>query len=205
MIIRCHPVNPEKRVVKQIVDGLSDGKIYIVPTDTVYAFICSMDFPASISELYKLKSIPDKQPLSLLVSDVAMASKYARSIPTYAFRFMKSHTPGPYTFILKANREMNRKGTGKRQEVGIRIVNHPLHIALMEELNSPLIATSITDDDEFMTDPENLDSQYGHKIEAIIDGGIRNHEFSSVLDCTEEVCQVIRQGIGNLDDLIIES
>lgn len=204
MIIRCHPVTPEKRVVQQIAAGLSHGKIFIVPTDTVYAFICSMDFPASITQLYKLKNIPDKQPLSLLVSDVAMASKYARSIPTYAFRFMKSHTPGPYTFILKANREMNRKGTGKRQEVGIRIVNHPLHQALMEELNSPLIATSITEEDEYMTDPENLDAIYGHRIEAVVDGGIRNHEYSTVLDCTEENCEIIREGIGSLDDLIIK-
>ncbi|MBI40662.1 MAG: threonylcarbamoyl-AMP synthase [Leptospiraceae bacterium] len=201
MILPCHPENPEKRTIQRIVDGLEREEIFIVPTDTVYAFICSLDSPRSIAELYKLKDIPETQPLSLLCKDVAMASHYARSIPNYAFRFIKAHAPGPYTFILSANREMDRRGTGKRKEVGIRIVDHPLHRGIMERIDTPLVSTSIVRPDEFSTDAEYLDEQFGHRISAVVDGGSRHHNLSTILDCTGKTFVLVRQGVGNIDEL----
>ncbi|MCB1138806.1 MAG: threonylcarbamoyl-AMP synthase [Leptospiraceae bacterium] len=201
MILPCHPDNPEKRTIQRIVDGLQREEIFIVPTDTVYAFICSIDSPRSIAELYRLKEIPESQPLSLLCRDVAMASHYAKTIPNYAFRFIKAHTPGPYTFILGANREMDRRGTGKRKEVGIRIVDHPLHRAIMELVDSPLVSTSIINPDEFATDAEYLDQHFGHRIAAVVEGGSRHHDLSTILDCTGKSFVLARQGVGNIDEL----
>lgn len=203
MILPCHPENPEKRTIQRIVDGLSREEVFIVPTDTVYAFICSLDSPRSISELYRLKDISENQPLSLLCKDVAMASHYARTIPNYAFRFIKSHTPGPYTFILSANREMDRRGTGKRKEVGIRIVDHPLHRAIMEMVDTPLVSTSIICPDEFATDADYLEEQFGHRIAAVVEGGKRHHNFSTILDCTGNHFVLVRQGVGDIEELEI--
>ena len=198
-----HPVTPEKRYLSMIQDELNRGRVLILPTDTVYAFACSSEHPRAINELYKLKDLPETQPLSLLCRDVAMASEYARAIPNQVFRFMKAHTPGPYTFILPANRKVDRRGQSKKKTVGIRIVDHPLHIALMEALDTPLVSTSLTIEDEYYTDSVELERLYGKRVAAIIDGGMRYHEYSSVIDCADGL-KLVRRGIGNVDELPID-
>ncbi len=203
-IWHVHPVTPEKRYLQMIQNELDHGSVLILPTDTVYAFVCSLKSPRSINELYRLKDLPESQPLSLLCRDVAMASEYARAIPNPIFRFMKAHLPGPYTFILPANRKMDRRGQGKKKTVGIRIVNHPLHLALMEELDTPLVSTSITLTDEYYTDPQELERLYGSRVAVIVDGGMRYHEYSTVVDCSEEQIRLIRQGAGPIDDLPLD-
>jgi tRNA threonylcarbamoyl adenosine modification protein (Sua5/YciO/YrdC/YwlC family) len=201
MLIQTHPTNPEPRIVQQIQNGLARGGLYILPTDTAYALVASLDSPRAINEIYRLKNLPDKRPLSLLCQDVAMASHYAVNIPNPIFRFMKANTPGPFTFILKANRHVDRRGLGKKKEVGVRIVNHPLHIALMERLDIPLISSSLTTDDEYVTDPEELDELYGKAVEAVIDGGVRPKEVSTIIDCTEDPPHLARQGEGDISGL----
>lgn len=201
MLLRVHPTTPEPRLVQQIETGLSRGGLYILPTDTAYALVASLDSPRAINEIYRLKSLPEKRALSLLVRDVAMASHYAMNIPNHVFRFMKAHTPGPYTFILRANRHVDRRGIGKKKEVGVRLVNHPLHLALMERLDIPLISSSLTTDDEYVTDPEDLEQIYGNAVEAVIDGGVRPKEVSTIIDCTEDPPHLVRQGEGDVTDL----
>lgn len=204
MIWKIHQKNPEKRIVSKIIESLKRGEIFILPTDTVYAICCLLDAPKSIGELYKIKNLSDSHHLSLLCRDHAMASQYAKNISDSVFRFMKSRTPGPYTYIFQANRMMQRKGTGKKKTVGIRIVDDPLHFMLMQELDIPIIATSITVEDEYVTDPEILDQMYGRSVCAVVDGGIRDHKFSTILDCTEGYFQLIRKGIGEIDGLDLE-
>jgi tRNA threonylcarbamoyl adenosine modification protein (Sua5/YciO/YrdC/YwlC family) len=206
MIINIHPDNPQKRTLDQIAEGLRKGGVYIIATDTVYALVCSSEEPRAISEIYRIKRMDEDHPLSLICSDVAMASKYTQGIPDTVFRFMKSATPGPYTFIFKANRQMDKRGTGKKKEVGIRIVNSPLIRELLERMDSPLAATSVTSGDEYYTDPEDLDAVYGKMVQAVIDGGIRPHEYSTILDCTDESVRLVRQGAGStekIDDILI--
>lgn len=203
-IWHVHPVTPEKRYLKMIQDELGRGRVLILPTDTVYAFVCSIEHPRAINELYKLKNLPESRPLSLLCRDVAMASEYARGIPNQIFRFMKAHTPGPYTFILPANRNVDRRGQSKKKTVGVRIVNHPLHLALMEELDTPLVSTSLTIQDEYYTDPQELERLFGSRVAAVVDGGMRYHEYSTVIDCAEEGVKLIRRGIGDLEDLTVD-
>lgn len=201
MIVQCHPQNPEKRIVQKIIDGLVDGQVFIVPTDTVYAFICHIEQPRAISSLYKIKSMSEKQPLSLLCRDISMAGLYTRNISDYVFQFMKKNTPGPYTFILPASKEMDRRGMGRRKEVGIRIVDHPLHQALMQKLDLPLVSSSVRELEAFVTSPETLDSNYGHQVEAIIDGGARNNEYTTILDAQTSQFKLIRQGIGDISEI----
>ncbi|MCR9143149.1 MAG: L-threonylcarbamoyladenylate synthase [bacterium] len=201
MLISIHPTTPEPRIVQQICDGLSRGGLYILPTDTAYAFVAALDSPRAINEIYRLKNLPEKRALSILCKDVAMASHYAVNIPNPIFRFMKTETPGPYTFILKANRNVDRRGLGRKKEVGVRIVNHPLHRALMERLDTPLISSSLTTDDEYVTDPEELAELYGKAVEAVIDGGVRPKEVSTIIDCTEDPPRLTRQGEGDVSGL----
>lgn len=201
MLIEIHPETPQKRTVEQIAEGLKRGKVYILPTDTVYALVCLVDQPRSILELYKLKGLDEGKHLSLLCRDVAMASGYATGIPGNVFRFMKNQTPGPYTFILKANRYMDKRGTGKKKTVGIRIVDHPLHRALMEILELPLASTSLTMSEEYYTDPEDLERIYGKRVEGVVNGGIRPHEYSTILDCTDGDFHLLRRGIGSIESI----
>jgi len=201
MLIPVHPINPEKRIVQQLKELLEKGKVLIVPTDTVYALVCLVNQPKAITELYKIKNLSEKQSLSLLCRDVAMASQYAKNISTAVFRFMKTVTPGPYTFIFDANRSVDRRGTGNKKNVGIRIVADPLIQALLEVLDIPLISTSITVTDEFRTDPAVLDRLYGSRVAAVIDAGIREHEFSTILDCSDGTFVLLRQGKGEIFDI----
>ncbi|MDH5655145.1 MAG: L-threonylcarbamoyladenylate synthase [Spirochaetia bacterium] len=204
MIWKIHPDNPEKRIVQKIVKALNDGEIFILPTDTVYALVCSMDAPRAIAEIYKIKDMPESHHLSILCRDVAKASQYAKSISDPVFRFMKHHTPGPYTFIFSANRNMNRRGTGKRKTVGIRIVDHELIKILLEEFDRPLVASSLTVKDEYFTDPDELDRIYGHRVHAVVSGKIREHNFSTILDCSGDGITLIRQGRGDTAGLDLE-
>lgn len=201
MILKIHEQTPQKRIVGIVQEGLEKGKVFILPTDTVYALVCSLDHPRAINELYKIKNMSEHHHLSLICKDVAMASNYAMDISDSAFRFIKHSTPGPYTFIFKANRNMDRRGTGKRKQVGIRIVDHPLHRMLMEQLDTPLVSTSLTIKDEFHTDPEELERVYGKKVEAVVDGGVRTHQYSTILDCSDGDFHLIRRGIGSIEGL----
>ncbi|MCB1326632.1 MAG: threonylcarbamoyl-AMP synthase [Spirochaetales bacterium] len=201
MIWPIHPQTPEKRRVTQILDELRKGGVLIVPTDTAYAFVCLLDAPRAINDLYRIKAMDERQHLSLLCRDVAMANHYAKNITNVLFRFMKAHTPGPYTFILNANRNVDRRGTGKRKEVGIRIVNHALHIALMEQLDMPLVSTSITTPGDYFTDPADLEQEFGSQVVAVVDGGPRANEYSTVLDCTGDRIRLVRQGLGDVSEL----
>ncbi len=203
MIIKIHPVNPEKRIVKKISEDLKKGKIFILPTDTVYSLVCAIDQPKAIYQLYKIKGLDEKHYLSLLCKDISMVGIYTKNIPDSIFKLMKQYTPGPYTFILLASKEVDRRGVGKRKEVGIRIVNHPLHKMLFQigELDKPLISTSIRDMDDFITHPENLHKLYGHQVEAVIDDGPKKNLYSTIIDCTGDEIKIIREGKGALPEL----
>lgn len=198
MIIHIHHKDPQPRAVSQLLEILNKGGVVIVPTDTVYAFACRQDHPRAINRLFDLKEISTNKHLSLLCKDLAMVSHYAKNISNPVFRFMKAQLPGPYTFIFNANRNVDKRGMGKQREIGVRIIDHPLHRLLMEQLDIPLVATSITLDGDYTTDPEELDRIYGHNVEAVVDDGPRYHEFSTILDCKSmtEVVRIVRMGKG---------
>lgn len=199
MIIYLHPKNPEVRKLKQISEDLKEGAVYIFPTDTVYAMVACAESKEGTEKLYKLKELPKNKPLSLLCKDISMASQFIEYLPNHAYRLMKKITPGPYTFILRANKKLPKPCIvhHKDKHIGIRIPNHNYLQGLLEIHGSPLTSTSVFTNDEYITNIEDLENLYGHLVNGIVDGGITQVEMSTIIDCTGESIHIIRAGKGS--------
>ncbi|TGK28022.1 threonylcarbamoyl-AMP synthase [Leptospira gomenensis] len=198
MIVSLHPINPEKRKLQQISDRLLEGKVYIFPTDTVYALVADSQSKAGVERLYELKNIPKNQPLSLVCPNISVASNYMESLPNEAFRLMKRITPGPFTFIAKANKHLPRVSFSnqKEKQIGIRIPDSVYLQELMKLHPNPLTTTSVFAGDEFIIEVDSLEEIYGSRVEGIVDGGIVEVELSTILDVTGDEIVVVREGKG---------
>lgn len=205
MLLEIHPKNPEPRKIKQVVDLLNKGEVIVCPTDTVYAFVCSAHQARAIEAVAKLKgNKPNKVDLSLICKDLSQLSAYARAISTPAFRTMKAALPGPYTFIVTANNEIPKLFKNNKHTVGIRVPDHPVPLAIVEELGHALVVTSVHDPDkvlDYTTDPERIHEHWGHQLGAVIDSGMGTLEASTVVDLTDNTPVVVREGKGPVDIL----
>ncbi len=198
MIDYLHTQNPEVRKLKQISERLKDGELFIFPTDTVYAIIADANSKIGVESLYKLKKLPKEKPLSLLCRDISMASQMIEYLPNPTYRLMKKITPGPFTFILKASKNLPKPSFAhhKDRHIGIRFPGHNYLQSLLEIHDSPITSASASTNDEFIIDIDDLENIYGNKVSSIIDGGIVKVEVSTILDCTEDKIKVIREGLG---------
>ena len=198
MILYLHPDNPEVRKLKQISDRLKDGAIYIFPTDTVYAIIADANSKTAVEKIYSIKKLPKDKPLSLLCKDISMASHFIEYLPNSAYRFMKRVTPGPFTFVLKANKNLPKPSIAhhKDKQIGIRIPDHIYLQELLKIHDSPLTSTSAFSDDEFIIDIDDLESIYGNLVDGIIDGGIVKIELSTMIQIHDDSLELIRAGKG---------
>jgi tRNA threonylcarbamoyl adenosine modification protein (Sua5/YciO/YrdC/YwlC family) len=205
MLLSIHPIDPEPRKIKQVVDLLNQGGVIVCPTDTVYAFVCSAEQPRAIEAVAKLKgSKPNKVDLSLICADISQLSTYARAVSTPAFRTMKKALPGPYTFIVQASGEIPRIFKNNKRTVGIRVPDHPVPQALVAALGHALVCTSVHDPDhvvDYTNDPERIDEHLGHAVALVIDSGVGGLEASTVIDLTDNTPVVLRAGKGPIDDL----
>jgi tRNA threonylcarbamoyl adenosine modification protein (Sua5/YciO/YrdC/YwlC family) len=198
MIIRIHPENPQGRLIKQIADCLRNGGVIIYPTDTVYGLGCDIFQPKAVERICRIKGIdPEKANLSFVCSDLSDLSKYARSISTPQYRFIKQHIPGPFTFILPASKEVPKILKSKKDTIGLRVPDHNITHAIAAELGHPLLSSSLPGEmvEEF-TDPELILKKFEKLVDLIVDGGIGGTEYSTVIDMTDDVPVVIRQGLG---------
>lgn len=204
MIIYLHPENPEKRRLTQISQDLKKGGVYIFPTDTVYAIIACANSREGTEKLYTLKDLPKNKPLSLLCRDISMASQFIEYLPNPAYRLMKKITPGPYTFILKANKLLPKPCVSHHRDkhIGIRFPNHIYLQELLAIHDSPLTSTSVFSNDIFVTDIDDLEDLYGHRVQGIVDGGIVQVDMSTILDFTSDDLVVVREGKGYDPSLI---
>lgn len=198
MIEYLHPQNPEIRKLKQISERLKEGEIFIFPSDTVYAIIADANSKSGVESLYNLKKLPKDKPLSLLCKDISMASHMIEYLPNPTYRLMKKITPGPFTFILKASKNLPKPSFAhhKDRHIGIRFPGHLYLQKLLEIHDSPITAAAASTNDEFIIDIDDLESIYGKSVASIIDGGIVKVEVSTILDCTEDKIKVIREGLG---------
>jgi len=198
MIIRIHPVNPQERLIKQVAECLLDGGVIIYPTDTVYGFGCDIFQPKAIERICRIKGIePAKANLSFVCSDLSDLSKYARAISTPQYRFIKTHIPGPFTFILSASKEVPKILKSKKETIGLRVPNHKITHAIAEKLGHPILSSSLPGEMlEEYTDPEQIYEKFEKLVDIVIDAGIGGMEYSTVIDLTEDEPVVIRQGIG---------
>jgi tRNA threonylcarbamoyl adenosine modification protein (Sua5/YciO/YrdC/YwlC family) len=203
MLIRIYNDNPNPKQIRQVVDLLEDGGIIIYPTDTVYAMGCDILKTRSIEKIAKFKGLNPKNPeLSLIFHDMSQLSEYTIIRDNTIFKLLKRNLPGPFTFIVQANNQIPKLFKNKKKTVGIRIPDNNIILELVRELGRPIITTSIHDPDEvieYTTDPELICEKYCDFADAIIDGGYGRNEASTIVDCTGEEIEIIRQGLGVLE------
>jgi tRNA threonylcarbamoyl adenosine modification protein (Sua5/YciO/YrdC/YwlC family) len=202
MLLKIYPENPNPKAIAEVADVLLHGGIVIYPTDSVYGIGCDIRQTKSIERLARLKNLkPEKADFSILCNDLSRLSEYTRPIPNPVFRLMKQNLPGPFTFILPAGGEVPKLLHGKRRTVGIRVPDNPIIMEIIKELGSALINTSVKDDDEvieYTTDPELIHERYGNLVDMVIDGGFGKNIASTVIDCTGDEPEIIRQGLGEV-------
>jgi tRNA threonylcarbamoyl adenosine modification protein (Sua5/YciO/YrdC/YwlC family) len=200
MLLEIHPVDPESRKIKQVVEALKKDGVIIYPTDTVYGIGCDIMSKAAVEKVCRIRKLdPDKAMLSIICNDMSQIAKYTVQIDNALFRLMKQHLPGPYTFILKANNDVPKLFKNRKKTIGIRIPNNPIVKAIVEELGHPILTTSLKSDDEILeyyTDPLDFFDDFDHQVDIIIDGGTCGNTPSTLTDCTKDDPELIRQGAG---------
>ena len=205
MIIKIYPDNPNRHDVSRVVDVLEGGGIIVMPTDTLYAFACSMQFKKSVETIARLKGFSlKKAKYSMLCSDLSNVSGYVRPMSRDTFRLLKECLPGPYTFVMDANNEVPRNYLNPNKTIGVRVPANPISKAIVEMLGCPLIVTSVRTLDnelesEYLTDPELIHEIFGHQVDLVVDGGIGEDVPSTVIDCSGDKVELIRQGKGEID------
>jgi tRNA threonylcarbamoyl adenosine modification protein (Sua5/YciO/YrdC/YwlC family) len=202
-LLKIHPLNPEQRKIRYVVDVLSKGGLIVYPTDTIYGLGCSLMNKKGLSRLCHLLEIkPEKLDLSFICQDISQISEYVRRIDTPVFKVLKKALPGPFTFIFESSHKVPKILDVNKKTVGIRIPDHPVPRLIVEILGSPLITSSIKSDDmirEYTTDPEEMYEDFKHKVDLVIDSGAGGNVPSTVVDCTGPEMETVRQGLGDLE------
>ena len=200
MLIKIYPENPNQKEIDKVVNVLRDGGLVIYPTDTVYAMGCDALNVRAVERICQIKGInPQKSNLSIICYDLSNISAYAK-VSNAAFKLMKKHLPGPFTFILPTSSELP-KIYKNRKEVGIRVPDNNIIRTLVQALGNPILTMSIHDEDElieYSTDPELIHEKYDRQVDIVIDGGYGETEPSTVVDCTADDFTIVRQGKGEL-------
>lgn len=203
MLIRIYNENPNSKKIRQIAGILGEGGIIIYPTDTVYAMGCSLVAKKAVEKIARFKGLnPDNPELSVIFHDMSQLSEYTIIRDNSVFKLLKRNLPGPFTFIVQANSQMPKFFTGKKKTVGIRIPDNNIVLEIVRESGKPLITTSIHDPDEiieYTTDPELIHEKYNDFVDAVVDGGYGNNEASTIVDCTGDEPEILRQGLGILE------
>ena len=203
-IIEIHPVDPQPRQVAKIVETIRDGGLIAYPTDSSYAFGCHIGDKRAMDRIRRIRRTDKNHNFTLVCSDLSEISTYAR-VDNWAYRMLKAMTPGPYTFILPATREVpKRLQHPKRRTIGLRVPDHPLVRAVLEALGEPIMSSTLLlpDDDLPLTDPHEIEERIGHDIDLIIDAGPTGIEPTSVIDLSEGSVKVLRVGRGDVSALV---
>jgi tRNA threonylcarbamoyl adenosine modification protein (Sua5/YciO/YrdC/YwlC family) len=202
MLIRLYEENNDQRKINQIIEVLKNGGIIIYPTDTVYSIGCDIMNQKAVEKVAKIKGIQvEKSRFSFICHDLSHLSDYTKPIPNQIFKLMRRNLPGPFTFILEANNNVPRYFKGKKKTVGIRVPNNTIIREIVRELGNPIFSSSVHDADEILaytTDPELIHEEWENQVDIVIDGGFGGNEVSTIVDCTGEEVEVVREGKGEL-------
>ncbi|HNR15214.1 MAG TPA: L-threonylcarbamoyladenylate synthase [Chitinophagaceae bacterium] len=198
MLLKIHPVNPQPRLIKQIVESLQEGGIIIYPTDTVYGLGCDILQQKAVERICRIKKVdPKKAQLSFVCSDLSHLSDYAKPLSNPVYRLLKDHLPGPYTFILPASKMVPKILQSKKDTIGLRIPANTIAMAIIKELGRPILSASLPGEMvEDYTDPEVMYENFRNEVDYVIDGGIGGMTPSTVVDCTGDEPVLIREGLG---------
>ena len=198
-VVKIYEENPNPIKIRHVVEVLRNKGVIIIPTDTVYAFACDIFNASGIETISKLKNKDNKSNLSFICHQMSLVSEYARMDDT-AFKLMKKNLPGPFTFILQGSNSLP-KLFKNRKNVGIRIPDNNITLEIVRELGHPIMTSSIPMNDrteEYFTDPELIHEMYDNRVDLVIDGGFGGIIHSTVIDCTGEEPELVRQGAGEL-------
>ena len=205
MLIEIHPDNPEPRKITEVVNCLRKGGVIIYPTDTIYSIGCDLRNKKAIENVARLKGVRlRKAQFSLICYDLSSIGDYTKQFDRSVFKAMNKALPGPYTFILNAGNKVPKLFETNKKEVGIRIPDNNIARQVVHELGNPIIATSVHDDDEILeytTDPSLIHEKYENLVDLVVDGGYGKNNPSTIVDCTDGEINVIREGIGSIDEL----
>lgn len=200
MFLKIYPENPNLKEIDKVVHVLREGGLVIYPTDTVYAIGCDALNVRAVEKICRIKGInPQKSDLSIICYDLSNLSEYAK-VNNASFKLMKKNLPGPFTFILPTSSQLP-KIYKNRKEVGIRVPDNNIIRTLVKELGNPILTMSVHDEDdviEYSTDPELIYEKYENRVDVVIDGGYGGMEPSTVVDCTTDEFEILRQGKGEL-------
>ncbi len=200
-ILKIYPDNPQESFIVEVVKTLQKGGIIIYPSDTVYALGCDINNIKAMEKLAHIKKMKlDKAQFSIICNDLSHLSDFTRPIDTAVFRVLKNNVPGPFTFILEANKNLPLAYKGKKT-IGIRVPDHPVPQLIVQKLGHPIASTSIKDDDEILeysTDPELIAEKYDHLVDIVIDSGYGDNMASTIVDLTSGEPEILREGKGTL-------
>lgn len=199
MLVKIYPENPHPREVARVVETLRHDGVVICPTDGVYAFVCALSSQKAIDRIKTLRNRRNDE-LTLICDSLSRVSQYAR-VDNGQFRLLKRNLPGAFTFVLQASGQIPVKALGRRKTVGIRVPSNAIPVALVQELDMPLVTASVKTDDEvveYAIDPELLEEHYGHQVDLVIDGGPGGLTPTTVVDLTTGEPEILREGAGEL-------
>ncbi len=199
---QIHPDNPQGRLIHQAVEMVRQGAVIVYPTDSAYAIGCHIGDKKALDRIRRIRQLDDKHNFTLVCRDLSEISTYAK-VSNQAYRLINAHTPGPYTFILEATREVPRRLLHpKRRTIGIRVPDNHIAMALLAELNEPLMSsTLILPGEEMpMTDAEDIRERLEHEVDLVIDGGHFGSEPTTVIALQNAEIKILRVGKGCVDD-----
>lgn len=205
MLLKIHPDNPQEKELQKVVDLLKKGAVIIYPTDTVYGLGCDITNRKAVERVAKIKGQrPDKANLSIICYDLSHITDYAKHVDNRTFKMMKKGLPGPFTFILESSSNIPKIFKMKRKTIGIRVPDHNIPREIVRILGNPIVTTSIHDEDdiiEYSTDPELMHEKFEHVVDCVIDGGYGNQIASTVVDCSTNEPELVREGLGDYEIL----
>jgi len=202
MYLKLYNDNPDPRQIKKVVEILRAGGIIIYPTDTVYGLGCDITQNKAVERIAQIKGVnPKKHNFSFICHSISQLSEYTTAIDNSVFKILKRNLPGPFTFILPANNSVPKMFKNNKKTVGIRIPDNRIILEIVEQLGNPILTTSVYDKDEILeytSDPELIYENFKDIVDVVIDGGYGDNVPSTVVDCTNGDCEVIREGKGVL-------
>ncbi|HEY6874100.1 MAG TPA: L-threonylcarbamoyladenylate synthase [Geobacteraceae bacterium] len=198
MLLQINPDNPQPRLTARVVEVLKGGGVIAYPTDTTYGVGCSIFNKRGIERIYLLKQREKKKPFSFICTDLSEVARYAR-VSNYAFKVLKRHLPGPYTFVLEASSVVPDLLITKQKTVGIRIPDNAICSAIVTELGHPIVTTSANrSGDEPIGDPFTVERELGNDLDLVVDGGVLSADVSSVVSLIGDFASVLRRGVGDV-------
>ncbi len=200
-VLNIHPKTPQRHLVEKVVSALQNGQLIVLPTETSYSFACSINDKKSLDKIKQIRQLPDKHQFTLICHNLSQLGNFAR-LHNQHFRTIKSLIPGAFTFILNATSEVpKRLQVPNKKTIGIRVPDYPVSLAILEQLEEPLLSTTlIMPGDEYsLSNPYDIKQQLNKRVDIIIDSGYGNTSLTTVIDMTDDIPQVIRQGSGVYD------